>query len=523
MAATCARAMGARVAVLGGRRGASTRVSGIAAALPGADAGEQALLYNDVLRAGYYINNRELVAAMVRRIGQEIVFLNEMGVPFHHCEASFSRRQAAGSSQPWAVFSLEMVGIEICRQLLRRLRTLEKPPFHYLSGALLLDLHLQDGAVAGGLAYVPSEGRWIRTSAPAVILATGGAGQLFGNTTNFSGSWGTGHALALEAGARLVDTEFTSFEPFIMAAPPHMRGYDLPTTVLRQGARLRNGLGEEFLDTRQPFGKDVICRAMLREVAEGRGTPSAAIYFDLREMAPEVMYQYVHFRRALERMKLLPSDALLEVMPAQHSIVGGVRIDHRTATGVVGLFAVGETSGGVHGAHRLASCGGTEAVALGALSGESAALHALASSAPSGDTVARPMSELLDLHLSPEDLDRLKTIRSALDQGCGILRSKEGLEASLARLQSVRDDLQSRGRMKTFIGRAATVALAMVSPALARRESRGDHFRVDHPRRDDTRWLGNLCTGFDQKTGDVELTYERAAISYGAVAELPSN
>lgn len=513
MAAARAQAMGARVVLLGGGPGASNHVGSFSTALSSVPQDEPAALFNDVLLAGGFLNRPDLVAAVCDRIGRETLFLEGLGVPFHRENGSFVRLQAAGSSWTRAIFAPGMVGVDIRRRLLRRLRAAERAPVVLLQSAFLLDLCVQDGAVLGGLAYAASDRRWLRIEAPAVVLATGGAGQLFGNTTNPPGSQGLGCALALEAGVPLTDMEFISFEPFVMAAPAELRGRDLPTPVLRQGARLRNARGEEFLDTSQLLGKDVICRAMAREVAEGRGTAAGAIHYDIREMPPEMAARYVQLRQVLRKLGIASRDAHLEVAPAQHCVVGGIRIDRRGATEVAGLYAAGEVAGGVHGAHRLATCGGTEAIALGAVAGESAAEYAVASNASLRPWPAGPRPDLLSTGMSAEDRRRLERIRAGLDLGCGIFRNGDGLGESLARLRAVRDELQAEGRLKSFAGRAALVALAIAMAAAARTESRGDHFRTDYPRRDDLRWLGNISARLSRDAADLELGYEQAGIS----------
>lgn len=521
MAALRAQEAGARVVLLGGSPGASYRISSLNAALSDDPRDEPADLFTDIVVAGGFINNVEVIAAMAERIGPEVRALAGLGVPFHREARALARRQAAGSTWTRAVFTLGMAGVDISRCVLECLRAAETPAVRILEHAWLLDLSVRDGAIAGGLVYLSAEKRWVQVTAPAVVLATGGAGHLFGFTTNPPGSRGIGYALALEAGTSLIDMEFISFEPFIVAAPPEVRGRDLPTTVLREGARLRNGLGEEFFDTQSAPSKDRICRAMLQEVQAGRGTPSGAVYYDLRGMAPEIVARYVQIEQVLHALHLPPAEAQLEVMPAQHYVDGGVRIDRYAASDIPGLYAVGEVAGGAHGAHRLAAGGGTEVVAVGAIAGEAAAGYAKAYPASESSVRPDPRPELLHSSVTPEDEARLKDIRSVMDTGCGIRRDEGALRAALARLDVMRVELAAGHRLRTFVGRTLLVAMSIAKAALARRESRGDHFRTDYPRRDDAVWLGNLRGRCTKDRSDVELSYQKAALAGRVEAPIP--
>lgn len=521
MAATRAQEAGAKVVLLGGSPSNSSHISGLSTALSYAPQDEPAAFFNDLFVGGKFVNQPSLVATMAHRIGPEILFLDALGVPFQRSEGRLARRQGAGSSWTRATFTTGLVGFEICRLLLERLRAAVDPPALCLDGAFLTDLALDQGAVCGGLANVPSRDQWLQIHAPAVVLAMGGIGRLFGRTYNPMPSFGFGHALALEAGARLVDMEFVCYEPFVLLAPPELGRQGLPTTLLQEGARLRNSLGEEFLDTRTVLTKDVISLAMLKEVQAGRGTPSGGIQYDLREMPAGATDRYAKLSRILRTLGLTPSEAMLEVAPAQQSVNGGIRIDSDTSTDVEGLFAAGEVAGGVHGAHRLATCGGTDAVAFGAVAGERAAKYARTSPALRHMPGSAPQPELLDSNLSPRDRERLQRVGAALDEGCGMLRDAHGLRRARMQLRGVRDELVAEGRLKSFIGRASLVALSIAESALARTESRGDHYRVDHPRRDDLNWLGNLTVRMDEGQSDLALAYQQAGISGRAAVPLP--
>jgi succinate dehydrogenase/fumarate reductase flavoprotein subunit len=414
-----------------------------------------------------------------------------------------------------------MVGTEAGKLLSQRLRAAGEHVVRILDGGFLLDLDTPDGVVSSGLVYLQSEKQWVYVQAPAVVLATGGAGQLFQKTTNFPGIQGIGYALALGAGAPLVDMEFVCYEPTVAVWPEKVAGMEVPTMAFSEGARLLNGRSEEFLRTAPPPSKDVMSRAMLREVYEGRGTEHGTIYYDLREMNPEVAMSYSQIRRVLKALGVSPEVAQIEVMPTQHFLVGGVATDEFGAAEIPGLYAAGEVVGGAHGAHRLATCGGTEVIAMGAIAGESAAQYACGRKGVAGEKRAVPRPELLEAGMDAKAQARFARVRAALEQGCGALRDAQGLRASLGELNSLREELAGEGSLHTFVGRAVLVTLSIASSALARTESRGDHFRTDYPERDDRRWLGNIYASLGAQGTEIALSYQKAGVATRTAAPLP--
>jgi succinate dehydrogenase/fumarate reductase flavoprotein subunit len=507
LAAFHAQRSGARVVLLGGTAGSSNRISGINTALGDFPDDTPDGLAEDMRRAGQGINDLAMVAALTSRIREETDRLVEMGIPFVRDGDRLARRRAAGSSANRTIFGLGMVGVDIARTVLARMKAAAVPATQ-VRGGLLVDLRVSDGVVCGALAYDPRAKRWLHVSAPAVVLATGGAGQLFASTTNPRGSSGMGYAIALEAGASLSDMEFVSFEPFVTSAPPEFAGRDLPTTVLREGALLRNGSGEEFLDTASAPTKDVICQAMVREVREGRGTPSGSVYFDLRAMDPEVAAKYTSIGEALRPRAIGIEDALLEIMPSQHYVMGGVHVGAEMASEVPGLFAIGEAAAGAHGAHRLAGAGALEVIAGGAIAGEAASAYAQAhrtsSAAGQQSTVPTdvvPLPRLLPQNATSSERASLARVQAALSRGCGVLRTAEDLEDAVDEVTEVLD-LSRREQERTHLTRAAVVATVIAGAASARQESRGDHCRLDHPDRDDGAWLGNIRTSLTPQ-GDL--------------------
>jgi len=500
-----------------GSAGASVQMAGFSTALADGPHDLPADLFDDMFLAGRFLNHPALLAAIAARIGPETRALAELGVPFERAEGRLARRQAAGVSQPRAVYTRDMVGATAGKLLLSALQSAQ-PPACILPGGLLLGIEIHDGVVTGGLVHLPKSGDWLHVAAPAIILATGGAGHLFRNTTNFRGMHGTGYALALEAGASLVDMEFVCYEPTVAIAPPSIAGMELPTMAFSHGARLRNGQGEEFLTTSPPPSKDLMARAMLREVAEGRGAAHGGILYDLRDMRPEVAQTYSQIRRVLAALRLSSDAAQIEVMPMQHYLVGGVAIDEHGGASVTGLYAAGEVAGGAHGAHRLATCGGTEAIALGAIAGESAAEYARGAQRARGElTTSR--AELLGPS-DPRGEARLSAVQAALGDACGPLRDASSLAVSRSRLEGLRDELKGEGQSPTFMHRAVLVALAIAKAAEARTESRGDHFRLDYPHRNDCRWLGNLRSRLDYRL-NLQCSYTPAGITKRESTPLP--
>lgn len=514
MAAERARLAGASVALMTALPGASIRMAGFATAVEEGPGDRPQDLFDDMYVAGGFVNHAPLLAAVTNRIGHETRFLEELGIPFvrqpDEPGAPLARRQASGVTRPRAAYTMEMVGDQAGKALLERLRAAGSPPVWVLESGFLFDLDVRGGMVCGGLAYVRSERRWVHIAAPAVVLATGGCGRLYRRTTNFLGSTGMGYAMALEAGAQLVDMEFVSFEPSVAIAPERVTNMELPTMAFSDGARLLNADGESFVSTRPPASKDVMSRAIMREVAEGRGSPAGGVYYELAEMDPEVATSYQQIRRVLRALDQPPAEARVEVAPTQHYMMGGIRTDEEAATRVPGLYAVGEAAGGTHGAHRLATCGGTEVIAMGAIAGEAAARHAATRrDLPRGDAL-REDPDLLDTDLDESDQAALERIRDALEGGCGVLRDRGSLDATRATLAGTRAELADAGRLKTFVGRAALVAVAIAESAALREESRGDHFRTDYPHRDDRRWFGNLV-GALGPGGQLDVSFEPIA------------
>ena len=465
-------------------------------------------LFADMMLAGGFINEMGLVALCAQRSEAEFRYLERLGVPFVRTAGEPARRQAAGSSAPHAVYAQERVGVAMLAAMRGQIAA-RGARIRTLAQASLLRLVTEEGRVAGGLIWDEEGRRWIGVRAKAVVLATGGAHNLYGFTTQPPTNLGEGYSMALEAGAELVDMEFVSYEPFVTASPAY-RGRSVSTTLLKGNAILRNRHMETFVDAGGAAPKDMISRAMFREIVEGRGLPEGAVYYDLRGVPEKVLSGYPVVLRTLKALGLEPGTALIPVAPAFHYLCGGIRIDGECRSSLPGLFAAGEAAGGVHGAHRIAGGSGTDVVVTGAKAGESAAAYA--SGLRSAPTVREAVPEEAGLDalrsVGGEEAKILTAVRTAMDAGAGIERSARSLEETLDVIGEARRKLPRQGQP----ARAILLSQAIAAAALARRESRGDHYRTDFPDRDDMKCLGNQVITWDMARDDIKIDFLRVGL-----------
>ncbi|MEI7670752.1 MAG: FAD-binding protein [Deltaproteobacteria bacterium] len=468
-----------------------------------------AVLFADMMLAGCFINEPGLVALCSYSSEAAFRYFEGLGVPFVHTNGELARRQAAGSSTPHAVYTPEKVGAAMLATMREQLAA-QSLHIRTLNKASLLRLFKTKGRIAGGLVWDDDVRRWISVRAKAVVLATGGASNLYGFSSQPPTNLGEGYAMALEAGAELVDMEFVCYEPFVTASPRH-RGHSLSTTLLKENGILRNRNMEVFVDTRGTAPKDLISRAMFREIVEGRGLPEGAIYYDLRGVPGEVLQGYPTVLGTLKALRLEHKNALVPIAPAFHYLCGGIRVDSNCQSSLPGLFAAGESCGGVHGAHRIAGGSGTDVVVTGARAGEAAAAYA------SGLTSSQKVDEDL-----PDEgaLDPLRTIseaegkvltavRTAMDAGAGIERSAGSLKKTLDKIGDALRQVPRQSRT----GRTIILSKAIAATALAREESRGDHYRTDFPSRDDLMWLGNWIITWNTAEMDIKIDFLRAGLA----------
>jgi L-aspartate oxidase len=349
------------------------------------------------------------------------------------------------------------------------------------------------------------DGRVQDTVGRAVLLATGGAGQVFRHTTNPGVASGDGLAMAWDAGARVVDLEFVQFHPTALDIDGAPR-FLLSEALRGEGARLVNDAGEPFMARYDPqadlASRDRVSRAIVQE----RRRTGGLVYLSLRHLSPDlVLARFPTIADACRRAGLDLARDLIPVSPAAHYLMGGVETDLDGRTSIPGLFAAGEVAcTRVHGANRLASNSLLEGLVFGRRAGAAVRQWLEARGDDwthwSSPSVARLLPDVSPAgHEAAPGVTEADALRDLMWESVGLVRSRRGLEravlqlgAGLARLDASTAPAAGARRMRNLIVTAQLMARA----ALRREESRGGHFREDFPSRDDTRWRMHI---FDVK------------------------
>ncbi|PLZ02672.1 L-aspartate oxidase [Burkholderia sp. WAC0059] len=523
-AAVSARASGASVVMAYRARGASPYVIGFNVPLGDADPRDNAqIYYDDVVRGGYELSDRRLVRVLANRSIEAYEELVRLGVPFACADEGLTvssltggssvrrralQRHLSGNSYPRSVYIPEGTGNGIIGILNSHAREMG---VEIVPGHKVVDL-LRDGdEVVGALLYKPHSHDLIAVRARSVVLAMGGIGRLYADSTYPVDVSGDALGLAFEAGACLIDMEFVQFEPVVTVWPAGCRGMEMPTAMLGDGAHLLNRLGERFmLAYNPPHAERLIEKARLalciqREIDEGRGFPAGGVEFDTTLLAAEQLESYVSHCKRLRAAGLDPVTARPLVAPAAHSLMGGVAVDEQCWSGVPGLYVAGEAAGGVHGASRIAGNGGSDTLVFGGVAGEGAAAGMTAMrprdwAEIEQQALARLASRIERAAPGAGSLDDVReAIRCALSSAAGIWRNGESLADGKRKLQALAASL-AHASADTLpdaieligVQRMALVGQMIVEASLVRTESRGAHQRTDFPESDDRNWLRHV-------------------------------
>ncbi|HEY2654857.1 MAG TPA: FAD-binding protein [Solirubrobacteraceae bacterium] len=486
--------------------------------------------FQDTMFGGKYLNNWHMAELHAKEAPDRVRELERWGAVFDRTPAGrMSQRAFGGHTYRRLVHIGDRTGLEL-------IRTLQDKSVHSGVDVFMettITRLIKDGdRVVGCFGYQLPTGEEISFSARSLVLATGGSGRIYRVTSNSQDCTGDGYALAYDAGAELIDMEFVQFHPTGMVFPAGVAGLLVTEAVRGEGGLLRNREGERFMERydakrMELSTRDVVARAIYTEVREGRGSPHGGVLLDVSHLESDYVRKKLPsmYDQFLELAGVDITREPMEVGPTCHYFMGGIRVDGETGeTGVPGLFATGEATGGMNGANRLGGNSLSDLLVFGRRAGVGAAAAAAAvdGGAPRSlpqDEIATATAEVeRDLHgTGTEDPFKLhRELQAIMGEGVGIFRDAEGLSNAIAQLEeldrradslrspSSRLDYNPGWRLCGEVRNMLTVSLAVARAALMREESRGGHSRLDHAHYDDY-WAGHNIVVARGADGDMVL------------------
>lgn len=487
--------------------------------------------YADTLAAGDHLNDPALVRTLVSQAGDAIRELEATG-------AEFVRNDDGGiavflAPAHTAKRSVRVAGGGTARLVGPLTAYLRRQPIDVIERATALDIVAENGRACAVIAVQGEELLLVR--AKAIVLASGGAGRIYPLTSTMVESTGDGYAMALRCGLALTGMEFVQFTPTALAHPEPLAGTSTGGVLLGlPETRLWNAQHERFMERYDPERKEastraILSRAIQTEVVEGRGSPHGGVFLDLARNDHATLERLAApFMAKLEPHGIDIRRDPIEIAPAVHYFMGGVEIDTRTRTALPGLYAAGEVAGGVQGSNRLSSNSLSEVNVFGRIAGREAAQHALGAQHGAREAVERAAQRQLRCAAGSASLDeRLAGLHARLKQvmfaHAGIVRDAASMQAGIAAIAALRAELEDAGPprpadVKRYyeVANMLDVGEAVTRSALHREESRGAHFRVDFPERDDARW--RVATRVRGRSGALEVSERPAASSHAAAA-----
>ena len=511
-AAIEALAQGARVGVvcksLLGKAHTVMAEGGIAAAMSNVDkADDWRTHFRDTMRGGKFLNNWRMAQLHAQESPERVRELEQWGALFDRtADGEILQRAFGGHTFKRLCHVGDRTGLEMIRTLQDRSVHMGFDVFMECTITRLL----KDGdRVVGAFGYWREQGRFVIFKAKSVVIATGGIGKAWKITSNSWEYTGDGMALAYEAGAELMDMEFVQFHPTGMVWPPGVQGILVTEAVRGEGGTLRNKNGERFMERYDPkkmelSTRDVVSRAIYTEVREGRGTEHGGAYLDISHKPADYVKKKLPsmYHQFLELADVDITKGPMEVGPTCHYMMGGIRVDAETAqASVPGLFAAGEAAAGLHGANRLGGNSLSDLLVFGRRAGLGAAEYAKRAGAPAINSsqveeASRQILAPFERSSGESPYKVHSDLQAAMQSLVGIYRQEEDLQRALVEIEKLR---ARAARVRVEGSRMfnpgwhltrdlecmLTVTEAVTRSALARRESRGAHSRLDYPNLND--------------------------------------
>jgi succinate dehydrogenase / fumarate reductase flavoprotein subunit len=553
-AAIEARQQGKRTAIvcksLFGKAHTVMAEGGAAAAMGNVNSDDNWMVhFRDTMRGGKFLNNWRMAELHAKEAPDRVWELEAWGALFDRTkDGKISQRNFGGHEYPRLAHVGDRTGLEMIRTLQQRVVALQQEDerlhgdgeayikvFAECTITRLLKehgpAHGPGGAISGAFGYWREHGRLILFDAPAVVLATGGIGKSYVVTSNSWEYTGDGHALALLAGAKLINMEFIQFHPTGMVWPPSVRGILVTESVRGDGGVLRNSEGRRFMfdyipevfkdkyatteeegdrwytdqaNNRRPpelLPRDEVARAINAEVKAGRGSPQGGVYLDVSTRLPaaEIVRRLPSMHHQFKELADVDITAEpMQVGPTCHYIMGGVEVDADTgAAAVPGLFAAGEVSGGMHGSNRLGGNSLSDLLVFGRRAGAGAAAYvdrlAARPSVPEESVAEARAEALAPLERSGENPYEVhQELQRTMNELVGIIRNADEVTEALEAVKKLRERAQNVGaagsriynpgwHLALDLRNMLLVSECVARAALLREESRGGHTRDDFP------------------------------------------
>jgi len=459
--------------------------------------------FKDTMKGGSFLNDEKLVEILVKESPKRLVDLENYGALFDRKEnGEIDQRPFGGQTYRRTCYQGDRTGAELLNALKEEII---RRDIECIEEVMITSLITDDDQVIGATGLDLKDSSLIYFKAKSVILASGGAGQLYPVTSNTLQKNGDGYAISYRAGADLVDMEQIQFHPTGMVAPESKKGVLVTEAVRAEGGKLINSEGERFMSKYAPekmelATRDVVARSIYQEIIEGRGTENGGVYLDISHLDDDYIDEKLETMvLQFENVGVDIKHGPIEVAPTAHHFMGGLKINTDASTSLKNLFGAGEVCGGVHGANRLGGNALADTQVFGKISGVSASEAAKSTELKSNDEQVqleadRIQNLIKEGSIKPQEFK--ENIKRLMWEKVAIVREEKTLNEALKELQEMQEDLvnlnvSDKKQYNTELVTALEVinmveiCILTVKSAILRRESRGAHFRSDFPQTDD--------------------------------------